>query len=113
MRLLGLEGQTHPLEDLDGPRRARRLGFENERRDPPEIEGRQRSQEVVPWQPPLVVRHGEAAQVLEAARKRADLEEQKRLRLAAGELGLDIYEMRPRLAAKGLRYVDSLDELGG
>jgi 4-hydroxy-4-methyl-2-oxoglutarate aldolase len=61
----------------------------------------------------VVVRHGEAAQVLEAARKRADLEEQKRLRLAAGELGLDIYEMRPRLAAKGLRYVDSLDELGG
>lgn len=61
----------------------------------------------------VVVSHGEAAQVLEAARKRADLEEQKRLRLAAGELGLDIYEMRPRLAAKGLRYVDSLDELGG
>ncbi|MED5608421.1 4-carboxy-4-hydroxy-2-oxoadipate aldolase/oxaloacetate decarboxylase [Pseudomonas sp. JH-2] len=61
----------------------------------------------------VVVRHGEAGQVLEAARKRADLEEQKRLRLAAGELGLDIYEMRPRLAAKGLRYVDSLDELEG
>ncbi|SDK81687.1 4-carboxy-4-hydroxy-2-oxoadipate aldolase [Pseudomonas delhiensis] len=61
----------------------------------------------------VVVRHGEAERVLEAARKRADLEEQKRLRLAAGELGLDIYEMRPRLAAKGLRYVDSLDELEG
>ncbi|MEL7939570.1 MULTISPECIES: 4-carboxy-4-hydroxy-2-oxoadipate aldolase/oxaloacetate decarboxylase [Pseudomonas] len=61
----------------------------------------------------VVVRHDEAGQVLEAARKRADLEEQKRLRLAAGELGLDIYEMRPRLAAKGLRYVDSLDELEG
>lgn len=60
----------------------------------------------------VVVRHGEAASVLRAATERADLEERKRLRLAAGELGLDIYEMRPRLAAKGLRYVDQLTDLG-
>ncbi|WP_437883092.1 4-carboxy-4-hydroxy-2-oxoadipate aldolase/oxaloacetate decarboxylase [Pseudomonas sp. LRF_L74] len=59
----------------------------------------------------VVVRHDEAEQVLQAASKRADLEEQKRLRLAAGELGLDIYAMRPRLAEKGLRYVDSLIDL--
>ncbi|MCK8664062.1 4-carboxy-4-hydroxy-2-oxoadipate aldolase/oxaloacetate decarboxylase [Pseudomonas azerbaijanoccidens] len=60
----------------------------------------------------VVVRRGEVAQVVEASRARADLEEQKALRLAKGELGLDIYNMRQRLAEKGLRYVDSLDELG-
>lgn len=60
----------------------------------------------------VVVRRDEVMQVLEATRRRADLEEQKALRLASGELGLDIYNMRPRLADKGLRYIDSLDELG-
>jgi 4-hydroxy-4-methyl-2-oxoglutarate aldolase len=60
----------------------------------------------------VIVRRGEVAQVVEASRARADLEEQKALRLAKGELGLDIYNMRQRLAEKGLRYVDSLDELG-
>ncbi|MES3707271.1 4-carboxy-4-hydroxy-2-oxoadipate aldolase/oxaloacetate decarboxylase [Pseudomonas putida] len=60
----------------------------------------------------VVVRRDEVTQVLEATRRRADLEEQKALRLASGELGLDIYNMRPRLAEKGLRYIDSLDELG-
>lgn len=59
----------------------------------------------------VVVRRNEVPQVTEASRKRADMEEQKRLRLAEGELGLDIYSMRPRLTEKGLRYVDSLDEL--
>ncbi|WP_071795445.1 4-carboxy-4-hydroxy-2-oxoadipate aldolase/oxaloacetate decarboxylase [Natronohydrobacter thiooxidans] len=53
----------------------------------------------------VVVRQAEAATVLEAAKLRLDVEEAKRARLAAGELGLDIYDMRPRLAAKGLRYV--------
>lgn len=60
----------------------------------------------------VVVRRDEVMQVLEATRRRADLEEQKALRLASGELGLNIYNMRPRLAEKGLRYIDSLDELG-
>lgn len=60
----------------------------------------------------VIVRRAEVPQVVEASRARADLEEQKALRLARGELGLDIYNMRPRLAEKGLRYVDSLDELG-
>ncbi len=53
----------------------------------------------------VVVRRAEAAEVLAAAEKRTANEEAKRARLAAGELGLDIYAMRPRLAEKGLKYV--------
>jgi 4-hydroxy-4-methyl-2-oxoglutarate aldolase len=30
----------------------------------------------------------------------------KRARLAAGELGLDLYDMRAQLKSKGLRYVE-------
>jgi 4-hydroxy-4-methyl-2-oxoglutarate aldolase len=52
-----------------------------------------------------VVRRAEAAEVLAAAEKRVANEEAKRRRLAAGELGLDLYDMRPALAAKGLKYV--------
>jgi 4-hydroxy-4-methyl-2-oxoglutarate aldolase len=54
----------------------------------------------------VVVRKDEASDVLESARKRVANEEEKRSRFAAGELGLDIYDMRARLADKGLRYVD-------
>lgn len=59
----------------------------------------------------VIVRRGEIQRVVEASRARADLEAQKTLRLANGELGLDIYDMRTRLAEKGLRYVNTLDEL--
>ncbi len=52
-----------------------------------------------------VVRRSDAETVLVAAEKRVAAEESKRKRLAAGELGLDIYDMRPRLAEKGLKYV--------
>lgn len=52
-----------------------------------------------------VVRRADAAGVLEKAEQRLEKEEEKRRRLAAGELGLDIYDMRGRLAEKGLKYV--------
>jgi 4-hydroxy-4-methyl-2-oxoglutarate aldolase len=55
----------------------------------------------------VVVPHAGVDTVLAAARERVANEEAKRARFAAGELGLDVYGMRERLAAKGLRYVES------
>ena len=52
-----------------------------------------------------VVRREDAAAVADKAEAREAAEADKRGRLAAGELGLDIYGMRDRLAEKGLRYV--------
>jgi len=52
-----------------------------------------------------VVRREAAADILEKARDRVAKEDETRRRLASGELSLDIYGMRERLAAKGLRYV--------
>ena len=51
-----------------------------------------------------VVPRADAAVVAEEAQAREAREEDKRRRLAAGELGLDIYDMRSKLAALGLRY---------
>jgi len=46
------------------------------------------------------------AAALKDATKREANETQKRDRLASGELGLDMYNMRETLAAAGLRYID-------
>lgn len=53
-----------------------------------------------------LVRREDAARVLELSLEREANEAQKRQQLAAGELGLDIYSMREKLAAKGLVYED-------
>lgn len=52
-----------------------------------------------------VVRYAQVELVLNAAEKRLANEEMKRKRLASGELGLDMYDMRGALASKGLKYV--------
>ncbi|MDT7670876.1 MAG: 4-hydroxy-4-methyl-2-oxoglutarate aldolase [Pseudonocardiales bacterium] len=57
----------------------------------------------------VVVSRTEAKAVLDSSRAREAKEAATRERLAAGELGLDIYGMREALAAKGLRYVDAGD----
>ena len=52
----------------------------------------------------VAVPRANAAKVADAAKKRLANEVEKRKRLAAGELGLDIYDMREKLKALGLEY---------
>ena len=52
-----------------------------------------------------VIERETAADVLKAAQAREAAESDKRQRLRGGELGLDIYQMRAKLAEMGLRYV--------
>ncbi|MNQ43095.1 4-carboxy-4-hydroxy-2-oxoadipic acid aldolase [compost metagenome] len=50
--------------------------------------------------------HAQAESVLAIARLREADENEKRRRYEAGELSLDLNDMRPRLARKGLKYVE-------
>jgi len=54
----------------------------------------------------VVVPHGRSAEVLDAARARAANEDAKRAKLAAGELGVDMYGLRALLKELGVTYVD-------
>jgi len=54
----------------------------------------------------VCVPRADAGSTLRAAAKREAAETEKRARLAAGVLGLDMYDMRGALAAAGLRYID-------
>jgi len=59
----------------------------------------------------VVVARRDAKKVLEASQKRIANEEEKRQRLGAGELGLDLYKMRESLQKAGLVYVDRPSDL--
>ena len=59
----------------------------------------------------VVLPHAQVRDVLDKAEARMSNELAKRERMRHGELGLDIYAMRQRLAEKGLRYYDSADEV--
>lgn len=60
----------------------------------------------------VVVRFADVAKVAKASRARLEKEAATREALSSGILGLDYYKMRERLEEMGLRYVDSLDDLG-
>jgi 4-hydroxy-4-methyl-2-oxoglutarate aldolase len=59
----------------------------------------------------LVVPREDVATALAAARARVDKESAARVRLAAGELSIDIYGMRDRLVQKGLVFVDDASQV--
>jgi 4-hydroxy-4-methyl-2-oxoglutarate aldolase len=54
----------------------------------------------------VVVPAGSAAKTADASEAREANEAEKRKKLAAGELGLDMYKMREALEKAGLKYID-------
>jgi 4-hydroxy-4-methyl-2-oxoglutarate aldolase len=57
----------------------------------------------------VVVKRETAAEVTRLARERFAKEQKTRERLRAGELGVDFYGLRAKLAELGVRYVDELE----
>jgi 4-hydroxy-4-methyl-2-oxoglutarate aldolase len=57
----------------------------------------------------VVVKRETAAEVARLASDRFTKEQKSRERLKAGELGLDFYGLRAKLAELGVRYVDELE----
>jgi 4-hydroxy-4-methyl-2-oxoglutarate aldolase len=60
----------------------------------------------------VVVRRADAGAILIKARDREASEADKRLRLAAGDLTLELYKFRDRSAGKNLRYVGQSSRSG-
>jgi 4-hydroxy-4-methyl-2-oxoglutarate aldolase len=60
----------------------------------------------------VAVPRAEAAWALDQARARVAREDATRARLAAGELGVDMYGLRPTLEALGVTYVDGPEPAG-
>ena len=58
----------------------------------------------------VVVPRARAAEVAKLAEARCAKEASTRKRLESGELGMDIYGLRAKLAAMGVEYVDSQEE---
>jgi len=59
----------------------------------------------------VIVARGEVRAVTAKSREREDKEAVSRDKLARGDLGIDLYGMREKLKARGLRYVANADEL--
>ena len=59
----------------------------------------------------VVVPRLEADRIAHLAVERTEKENRSRARYAAGEIALDVSNMRPALAAAGLEYIESADEL--
>ena len=61
----------------------------------------------------VIIERRAAQSILQAAAEREEKEARIRARYATGELGLDMNDMRPRLADKGLSYVSASERSKG